>query len=942
MFSSTGGFRFPDNTVQTTAASTVPAATATNGLTKTGNNIGLGGTLSQATAIAQAGNSFSLFNSGFGAAAIDQQQLAVNATTGSTDQWQSFTASASGNLTQLDLLVSSPNVSVGQPGVLNIYAGVGVSGTNLASQSIFFANVSNTYQPFALNAPVAVVAGQQYTYRIGTFSVATTFVSISTANPYAGGQSSYSATSDLCFKTYVAPTAVTNVLTALPTGNVGIGTASPGQRLEVAGQVFSSTGGFRFPDNTVQATAATTVPAATATNGLTKTGASIGLGGTLSQATTIAQGGNSFSLTNNGINAAALDQQQPTSNGSSGGTDFWQSFTAGVSGLLTQVDFYGSSPVSGSSAGATLSIYAGQGTGGTQLTSQAITLNNVFGQFQPYPLSAPVAVVAGQQYTYRIQTPTASTCCYIYFASGNPYAGGQASSSATEDYGFKTYVSATTTVLTALASGNVGIGTTGPTQALEVAGEVFSNAGGFRFPDNTVQTTAAATTASNGLTKTGASIELGGTLSQATTIAQGGNTFSLTGGNVGIGTSSPAGLLTVESSSSTAAALDQQQLSTTAGLGGSTDSWQSFTAGVSGSLTQIDMRVSSPTGTNGQPGTLSIYAGQGTGGTQLTTQGITYNNVGNTAYQAYPLSAPVAVVAGQQYTYRFQAPTYGASGPGTPFISFSGSNPYAGGQASVAANADNCFKTYVSATVTTAVLTALASGNVGIGTATPGAQLHVAGNMKIDGANTLEFGAGVSKEVNAGKIGYNAFASGALDIVGAGTSGTNRKIKFWAEGGAIFNGSVTGVGAFNTSDARFKTNVRPLGGALASVLALRGVRYEWNALGQQHGGTAGAGQVGLIAQEIEKIYPELVATGADGYKAVNYAQLAPVLIEAIKEKRTQIEALKAQVAAQASDHAALQAVKARAEAERADLQTLQAQMARLLGETTAIGTQARR
>lgn len=53
------------------------------------------------------------------------------------------------------------------------------------------------------------------------------------------------------------------------------------------------------------------------------------------------------------------------------------------------------------------------------------------------------------------------------------------------------------------------------------------------------------------------------------------------------------------------------------------------------------------------------------------------------------------------------------------------------------------------------------------------------------------------------------------------------------------------------------------------------MRYEWNALGVQYGGAAGAGQMGLIAQEVEQIYPELVSTDAQGYKAVNYAQLTP-------------------------------------------------------------------
>lgn len=91
------------------------------------------------------------------------------------------------------------------------------------------------------------------------------------------------------------------------------------------------------------------------------------------------------------------------------------------------------------------------------------------------------------------------------------------------------------------------------------------------------------------------------------------------------------------------------------------------------------------------------------------------------------------------------------------------------------------------------------TGNVGIGIAAPLAKLHIAGNVKIDGSNTLEFGAGIAgKEVSAGKIGYQSFGLfDALDIVGAGT-GANRKIKFWNEGGAEFSGNI-GVG--NTATA---------------------------------------------------------------------------------------------------------------------------------------------
>ena len=52
------------------------------------------------------------------------------------------------------------------------------------------------------------------------------------------------------------------------------------------------------------------------------------------------------------------------------------------------------------------------------------------------------------------------------------------------------------------------------------------------------------------------------------------------------------------------------------------------------------------------------------------------------------------------------------------------------------------------------------------------------GDAKLAGTNAIEFGQGVTKESNAGKIGYQKF-SDALDVVGAGRTGSNRKLKFW-------------------------------------------------------------------------------------------------------------------------------------------------------------------
>lgn len=73
-----------------------------------------------------------------------------------------------------------------------------------------------------------------------------------------------------------------------------------------------------------------------------------------------------------------------------------------------------------------------------------------------------------------------------------------------------------------------------------------------------------------------------------------------------------------------------------------------------------------------------------------------------------------------------------------------------------------------------------------------GKGLSVNGSIGITSSNTLEFGSDVAgKQQDAGKIGYQTFTPGALDIVGAGTNSTSRRLKFWAEAGATFNATGT-------------------------------------------------------------------------------------------------------------------------------------------------------
>jgi len=96
-------------------------------------------------------------------------------------------------------------------------------------------------------------------------------------------------------------------------------------------------------------------------------------------------------------------------------------------------------------------------------------------------------------------------------------------------------------------------------------------------------------------------------------------------------------------------------------------------------------------------------------------------------------------------------------------------------------------------------------GNVGVGIV-PQFKFHVNGASRfngltqIDGLNLFEFGAGVpGKELNAGKIGYNAFGQNALTFVGAGTNASNRAIYFFAEGGTTMSGPLNIGGTFRVN-----------------------------------------------------------------------------------------------------------------------------------------------
>jgi len=174
------------------------------------------------------------------------------------------------------------------------------------------------------------------------------------------------------------------------------------------------------------------------------------------------------------------------------------------------------------------------------------------------------------------------------------------------------------------------------------------------------------------------------------------------------------------------------------------------------------------------------------------------------------------------------------------------------------------------------------NGNVGIGTTSmvSNARLTVdGGDMMVQGANNS---AGISDLLPGYTRGdYGVFYSSANHI-------------YFAVGSSYISYISGGSGQYTISDARLKENVVTLTGALDKVKQLRGVSHTWKNTDM---GTDTS--IGMIAQEVEAVYPELVGDGGlpndnegnEPMKSVNYANLTPVLIEAIKELEARVKEL---------------------------------------------------
>jgi hypothetical protein len=96
--------------------------------------------------------------------------------------------------------------------------------------------------------------------------------------------------------------------------------------------------------------------------------------------------------------------------------------------------------------------------------------------------------------------------------------------------------------------------------------------------------------------------------------------------------------------------------------------------------------------------------------------------------------------------------------------------------------------------------------------------------------------------------------------------------------------------AFASSDERLKANKTLLTDSLSKLSQLNGYEFDWIPMRGIHENEGH--DIGVIAQEVERILPEIVTTRENGYMAVKYEKIVPLLIEAIKELSAEVEKLK--------------------------------------------------
>ena len=199
------------------------------------------------------------------------------------------------------------------------------------------------------------------------------------------------------------------------------------------------------------------------------------------------------------------------------------------------------------------------------------------------------------------------------------------------------------------------------------------------------------------------------------------------------------------------------------------------------------------------------------------------------------------------------------------------------------------------------------SGKVGIGTTNPLELLQVKGTIAIANANeiaaklvpfigdTSDNGGGLNIQIRNGNS--QLFENVMTLLEPQGSSSKYVGIGTTSPGYTLTVAGTAWVtsGSWSGSDIRWKKNIETMSqsSSLDKVIALNPVTYQWKTDEYPEMKFSTGTQLGFIAQDVEKIIPEVVTTNNEGYKGISYEKIVPVLTSAIQEQEKKIEQLKA-------------------------------------------------
>jgi hypothetical protein len=168
------------------------------------------------------------------------------------------------------------------------------------------------------------------------------------------------------------------------------------------------------------------------------------------------------------------------------------------------------------------------------------------------------------------------------------------------------------------------------------------------------------------------------------------------------------------------------------------------------------------------------------------------------------------------------------------------------------------------------------AGNVGIGAVTPATKLQILGDIRV------------------------------------GTSGTN---------GCVQNYGGTAIAGTRSSGARLMVNIQSFPPILARLAQLQPVTFSWRAAEYAEYHFGPGRRCGLIAQEVEKVFPELVTEDARGFKQVNYSELPYLMLQGIRDLKAENDNLREEMKSQQTQMRALEAEPAEAKQIQGLVQT---------------------